>query len=59
MKTQEVIDHFGSKAAIAELLGCHKSTVSMWGDEPPLGRQYEIQALTKGKLKAAPKPKAS
>lgn len=54
MTTQEAISHYGSKAEIARALGIKKASVSGWGDEPPLGRQYQIQALTKGKLKANP-----
>lgn len=55
MTTDEVIQHYGSKAEIARALGITKTSVSGWGDEPPYGRQCEIQILTKGKLKAAPK----
>lgn len=54
MTTQEVIEFFGSKAEISRALGCTKACVSMWGDEPPRSRQWQIQVLTKGKLKANP-----
>jgi hypothetical protein len=55
MTTEEVVLFYGSKAAIARALGIKKASVSGWGDEPPHGRQCEIQILTKGKLKASPK----
>lgn len=54
MTTQEAIEFFGTKAAIAKALGCSPAAVTMWGDEPPFVRQYQIQRLTKGKLKANP-----
>lgn len=62
MKTSEVIEHYGSKAAIAQALGISKASVTNWGAEPPAGRQYQLQILTKGKLKADPistKPKSA
>lgn len=52
MKTSEVIEHYGSKAAIAQALGISKASVTNWGDEPPAGRQYQLQIMTKGRLKA-------
>lgn len=55
MTTEEVVAHYGSKAAVAKALSISKASVSGWGDEPPHGRQCELQILTKGKLKAAPK----
>lgn len=57
MTTEEVVQHYGSKAAIARALGITKTSVSAWGEQPPHGRQCEIQILTKGKLKASPKSK--
>jgi hypothetical protein len=55
MKTKEVVKHFGTKTKIAEALGCWHTTISSWGEYPPLGRQYQIEALTGGALKATPK----
>lgn len=59
MTTQEVIEFFGSKANVAKALGIKKPSVSGWGEVPPIGRQYQIQAITKGKLKASPKTAAA
>lgn len=53
MKTQEVIDHYGSIKAVADELGTWPQTVYQWGDEPPMARQYEIEIKTGGKLKAS------
>jgi len=50
MKTQDAIDFFGSKVAIAETLGISKQAVTEWGDDVPLGRQYQLQVVTKGAL---------
>ena len=53
MKTQEVIDHYGSIKAVADELGTWPQTVYQWGDEPPMARQYELEIKTGGKLKAS------
>lgn len=55
MTTEEVIKHYGTKAAVARALGIEKSAVTQWSACPPRLRQLEIQAMTKGKLKADPK----
>ena len=53
MKTQDVIDFFGSRKKVAEKLGVKDvSAISHWGDSVPELRQYQIQVLTKNKLKA-------
>ena len=59
MTTAEAISYFGTAAELATALGIKPQAVYQWGDVPPLGRQYQIQALTKGKLKATPKAKAA
>lgn len=60
MKLSEAIAHFGSKAELARALGIEPQAVYQWptADNPehiPEGRQYQIQALTDGVLKADPK----
>ena len=52
MTKQQAIEHFGSGAALARALHVTRGAVSNWGDEIPLGRQYEIEVLTEGKLRA-------
>ena len=52
MKTQRAIQHFGSRSALASALDIKPSAVSQWGDVVPIRRQYELEILTGGKLKA-------
>lgn len=55
MKVDDLIKHFGSTRAIQDALGVTKSAVSQWrAAGVPALRQYQIQALTKGKLRATP-----
>jgi DNA-binding transcriptional regulator YdaS (Cro superfamily) len=55
MKVKKVAAFFGGKKRLAEALGIFPSAVTQWGDEIPLGRQYQIEVLTKGKFKAVRK----
>lgn len=52
MRKQDVIHHFGSVGAVAGVLGITSQAVSMWPDTVPLMRQYELERLTHGQLKA-------
>lgn len=54
MKTQQVIDHFGSQAAVAKALDIAQPSVAQWGDRPPALRQLQIEVLTRGALRAGP-----
>ncbi len=54
MKTQEAADYFGSRVKLAKELGVSPSSITGWGEYPPLPRQYQIQVLSKNKLKAEP-----
>ncbi|WP_085696298.1 Cro/CI family transcriptional regulator [Pseudomonas sp. B26(2017)] len=54
MKTSDVIEQFGSKIRLAEKLGISPSAVTQWGEIVPESRRYQIQVLTRGKLKAVP-----
>ena len=53
MTKQHAIDYYGSQAALARALGIHRAAVHAW-EEIPLGRQYQIEVLTGGELKADP-----
>lgn len=53
MTKKDVLKHFGGVTRTAEALGCSHVAVSRWKESPPKGRQYEIQVLTGGVLKAA------
>ncbi|KAA0017124.1 Cro/Cl family transcriptional regulator [Salinicola corii] len=52
MRKSDVIDHFGSITAVAEALEITTQYVSMWPEVVPRSRQWQIEVLTDGKLKA-------
>ena len=53
MTTEEAVRFFdGKPSRLAEALHISPAAVSQWGDKIPMRRQYEIERLTKGKLKA-------
>lgn len=52
MKTLDAIQYFGTAAALAKALKIKPPSVSEWGDYPPITRQYQIQVITNGALKA-------
>lgn len=54
MKTQDVLNHFGSQSETARVLGIKQPSVATWGEYPPANRQIQIQAITGGKLRAEP-----
>lgn len=60
MTVTQVIEHFGSVSEVSRKLRVTYQAVQHWKnhDEVPEGRQWQIQALTKGKLKASVKSAA-
>lgn len=54
MTTQDVLDHFDGIAKTAKALDISYQAVRQWVDkgEVPEGRQWQIQAISRGKLKA-------
>ncbi|SDI28514.1 DNA-binding transcriptional regulator Cro [Vreelandella titanicae] len=55
MKTIDAIKHFGGKKIdLAKALGLSPSAITQWGDDVPLLRQYQLERITKGALKAEP-----
>ena len=52
MKTQDAIKYYGSQSALARAVGVTRAAVNAWGDEMPIGRQFQIEVLTSGALKA-------
>jgi DNA-binding transcriptional regulator YdaS (Cro superfamily) len=54
MRTAEVIEHFGSQAAVARALNIKPPSVAEWGETVPPLRQLQIEKITGGVLKAAP-----
>jgi DNA-binding transcriptional regulator YdaS (Cro superfamily) len=62
MKKADAIKHFGSATLLARALDISSASVSMWGDDVPAGRAFQLQVLTKGQLRAVsdePKIKAA
>lgn len=55
MRKEDAIRHFGSATKLARALGITKQAISKWGDNVPAGRDYQIEVLTDGALKA-PRP---
>jgi DNA-binding transcriptional regulator YdaS (Cro superfamily) len=56
MRTADAIkfDAFGTQSALARALGIDQSSVATWKEYPPPLRQLQIEALTRGALKAEP-----
>ena len=52
MRKNDVIAYFGTITKAATALGLTKSAISQWPEQIPQRRAYEIEKLTKGKLKA-------
>ncbi|MAX33695.1 MAG: Cro/Cl family transcriptional regulator [Halomonadaceae bacterium] len=53
MKTADAIQYFGGKKKdLAKALGLSPSAITQWGDSVPPLRQYELERITGGKLKA-------
>ena len=55
MKTDDAIKFFGGKKIeLAKALGLSPSAITQWGETVPELRQFQLERLTKGKLKAEP-----
>jgi transcriptional repressor of cell division inhibition gene dicB len=52
MKTKDAISHFKTKSALAAALRIKPSSIADWGTDVPKQRQYELERITKGALKA-------
>lgn len=54
MTPQDLIGFFGSQAKVAEFFGIEPAAVCKWAahGEVPIGRQYEAQVRTAGRLAA-------
>lgn len=52
MTADDVIKHFGSLRRAAIALDVWPQTIYAWGDKVPPLRQYQIEVLTDGALKA-------
>lgn len=52
MKTKTAIDHYGTKARLAEALGITTQAITQWGEDVPARRALELEKLTAGALVA-------
>lgn len=52
MLTKEAIKYYGTVKLLADAIGTWPHAVYKWGERPPMARQYQIEVLTKGALKA-------
>ena len=59
MKTADAIAAFGGVNKLAAALKIWPQSIYQWGEYVPESRQYQIQVLTKGKLKASEKNTAA
>ena len=50
MKTLDAVQHFGSRRAIADVLGISRQAVYAWGQYVARGAAYRLQVMTAGKL---------
>lgn len=50
MKTLDAVQHFGSRRAIADVLGISRQAVYAWGTVVARGAAYRLQVMTSGKL---------
>lgn len=52
MKTADAIQFFGSKSAVAKALRVSPAAISQWGEQVPMRRQFEIEHVSGGALRA-------
>lgn len=53
MKTEDAINFYGGdRNQLARVLGIWVTSTYQWGEYPPIGRQYQLEILTDGALKA-------
>jgi DNA-binding transcriptional regulator YdaS (Cro superfamily) len=53
MKKDTAIAYFGNRVKLAAALKIHPAAISQWGDNIPGLRAFQLEKLTKGKLKAS------
>lgn len=52
MTLKDVLQHFGTQQKAADFFGLRQSSICKWRAGIPVPRQYQIEVLTGGKLKA-------
>jgi DNA-binding XRE family transcriptional regulator len=55
MRTDHIIDHFGSRAKVAEAIGYSRQAIYRWERYVPEAAAYRIEAATKGLFKVDPR----
>lgn len=58
MKKKQVVEFFGNQKATGKALGISQAAVAQWPEEVPATRQFQIEVITEGKLKAKRSVKA-
>lgn len=56
MLTRTAEKFFGNRAKLAAALGITRAATHQWGERVPIRRQYELERLTNGALKATVPP---
>lgn len=56
MKTKTAIKAFGNKSRLADALGIHRSAVTLWGEEVPPLRVYQLQEKFPDIFQSEPSP---
>jgi hypothetical protein len=51
MTKQDAVAYYGTEAALGRALGITRASVNAW-DEIPIGRQYQLEVVTNGALRA-------
>lgn len=59
MTREQAIEHFGGVGRLAGALGISRQSVWKWGPKPPDGRQFQLEVMTNGALKADRRKRSS
>lgn len=59
MNRADAINHFKGIAPLAKALGITYEAVRQWGEEVPELRQYQLELVTNGQLKADKKKQSA
>lgn len=51
MTLQDCIKHYGSRNNIAKALGIKRQAITRWKEGVPVRRQFELEILSRGKLR--------
>jgi hypothetical protein len=52
MTTEDAVKFYGTPVKLAEALGLTPEAIYQWPEKPPILRQYQLEVLTKRKLRA-------